>query len=95
MTDDEFRQLVQRTLAAHDDRHAAHEARLTRADHDLETLRTIMIDLAETNSKVEDQLLRFIASQREINTRQDAINARLDATLAAIKELLQRPPNGH
>jgi hypothetical protein len=47
-----------------------------------------MIDLAEMQSKVEDQLLRFLASQGEIN-------ARLDRTLAAILDLLQRPPNGH
>jgi len=28
MSDDEFRQLVQRTLGEHDSRHAAHEARM-------------------------------------------------------------------
>ena len=71
-------------------------ARLDRIEQAIERLSAIMIDLATTNDKLEDQLLRFIASQREINTRQDAINAsqeamnaRLEATVEAIKEMLR------
>jgi hypothetical protein len=67
--------------------------RLDRLESSVDKLSAIMLDLADINAKVEDQLLRFIASQREINTRQDAINARLDATLTAIKELLQERRN--
>jgi hypothetical protein len=65
-----------------------HEGRLTRLEQGFDKLTAVMIDLAEMQSKVEDQLLRFLASQGEIN-------ARLDRTLAAILDLLQRPPNGH
>jgi len=60
----------------------------TRLEQAVDKLSTIMIDLAATTDKLEDQLLRFIASQQETN-------ARLALTLDAIKDLLRQRRNGN
>lgn len=62
------------------------ERRLSRMEQGLDKLSTIMLELAATTDKLEDQFLRFIASQEETN-------ARLQVTLEAIKELLRERRN--
>ena len=65
-----------------------HDALHQQTEHNFARLTQIMIDLAQHVDQVEEQLATFVREQR-------ATNARLDATLEAIKDLLQRPPNGH
>jgi predicted transcriptional regulator len=42
-----------------------------------------------------DELLEANREQREFNRQQVAINQRVEATLQAIKDLLERGRNGH
>ena len=64
MTDDEFRQLVSRTLGEHDTRMAAHEAAMAKMDRQYEKLLDVQLDLARSHDEHEgkmDQLRRMQA----------------------------------
>ena len=56
MTDDEFRQLVQRTLAEHDTRMAAHEAAMARMDRNYDKLLQVQLDLARSHDEHEAKM---------------------------------------
>ena len=103
MTDDEFRQLVQRTLGAHDSRHAAHEARMAaheaamaKMDRQYEKLLEVQLDLARSHDEHEgkmEQLRRMQASQQRTQTLQAETMAQMQLTLDAIKEILRERRN--
>ena len=85
MTDDEFRQLVQRTLAEHDSRHAAHDAR--------------MVAHEAAMAKMDRQYDKLLEVQLDLARSHDEHEAKMDmmrVTLNAIKALLdERRRNGH
>jgi hypothetical protein len=72
MTDDEFRQLVQRTLGEHDSRHADHEARMARMDRQYEKLLEVQLDLARSHDEHEGKM--------------DMLRATLDAIKELLRE---------
>jgi len=85
MTDDEFRDLVRRTLGEHDSRHAAHEARM--AAHE-----AAMAHMDRQYDKLLEVQLDLARSHDEHEAKMDLMRATLDA----IKELLdERRRNGH
>jgi hypothetical protein len=96
MTDDEFRQLVSRTLGEHDTRMAAHEAAMARMDRQFEKLLDVQLDLARSHDEHEgkmDQLRRMQASQQRTQTLQAETMAQMQLTLDAIKEILRERRN--
>jgi hypothetical protein len=72
MSDDEFRQLVQRTLGEHDTRMAAHEAAMTKMDRQYEKLLEVQLDLARSHDEHEAKM--------------DLMRATLDAIKEILRE---------
>lgn len=103
MSDNEFRQLVQRTLGEHDsraaehaERMAAHEARMAGMDRQYEKLLEVQLDLARSHDEHEgkmDHLRRMQASQQRTQTLQAETMAALQLTLDAIKEIVRERRN--
>ena len=99
---------LERAERLHQEISEQHEARLERLDRNYAKLLGIAADIASTNGRIEDQLLRHIRETRDtvrrhderltlledIAAHQQVTLERVEATLAAIKDLLNRPPNG-
>ena len=56
MSDDEFRQLVSRTLGEHDARMTTHEAAMARMDRNYEKLLQVQLDLARSHDEHEGKM---------------------------------------
>lgn len=92
---------LERAQRLHQDILEQTQARFDRMDRNYAKLLDIAAEIAQTNDRIEDQLLRHIRDTRDTIRRHDErltlledIAARLDVTLQAIKDLLNRP-NGH
>lgn len=66
MTDDEFRQLCMRTLAEHDTRMAAHEARMAKMDRDYDKLLEVQLQLARSHDEHEGKMDQMRATLEAI-----------------------------
>lgn len=89
---------LERAQRLHQDILEQTQARFDRMDRNYAKLLDIAAEIAQTNDRIEDQLLRHIRDTRDTIRRHDErltlledIAARLDVTLQAIKDLLNRP----
>lgn len=75
MSDDEFRQLVMRTLGAHDSRMAAHEAAMAKMDRQYDKLLEVQLDLARSHDehagKMEQMRLTLDAIKELLQERRN------------------------
>jgi uncharacterized coiled-coil protein SlyX len=106
---------LERAQRLHQEMSEQHEARLHRLDRNYDRMERnyaklldIAAEIAQTNDRMENQLLRHIRDTRDtvrrhderltlledIAARQQGTLERVEATLAAIKDMLGRPPNG-
>ena len=85
MSDDEFRQLVMRTLGEHD-------ARMARMDRQVEKLLDVQLDLAQSHDEHDgrmDQLRRIQARLQRSHDAHEGTMELMRATLDAITDLLR------
>lgn len=89
---------LERAQRLHQDILEQTQARLDRMDRNYAKLLDIAAEIAQTNDRIEDQLLRHIRDTRDTIRRHDErltlledIAARLDVTMQAVKDLLNRP----